>query len=67
MSPAILEPSQRQPVQTEHTEQRSWLRRYWALVVAGLLVLFIAGGASMSHYVRVRAVPAAPPVSAPPR
>jgi hypothetical protein len=44
----------------------SWLKRHWALVVAGLLVVFIAGGASMSRLSRSRAAPAAPPpVSAP--
>jgi hypothetical protein len=46
----------------------SWLRRHWALVLAGLLVVFIAGGASMSRFARVRPPPAAPPpVSAPAR
>ena len=30
----------------------SWLKRYWALVVAGILVVFLAGGASMSRLVR---------------
>ena len=44
----------------------SFLRRYWALVLAGLLVLFVAGGASMSHLARVRA-PAPAVSTAPPR
>jgi hypothetical protein len=44
----------------------SWLRRHWALVLAGLLVLFVAGGASMAHFTPVRALPA-PAVSAAPR
>ncbi len=33
----------------------SWLRRHWALVLAGLLVLFVAGGASVARLARVRA------------
>jgi hypothetical protein len=43
-----------------------FLRRHWALVLAGLLVIFLAGGASMARFTRDRA--AAPPaVSSPPR
>jgi len=30
----------------------SWLRRHWALALAGLLVIFIAGGVSMSRLAR---------------
>ncbi len=50
---------------SKHLVIAPWLRRYWALMVAGLLVLFIAGGASMAHFARDRSAP--PPVSAPPR
>ena len=43
-----------------------FLRRHWALVLAGVLVIFVAGGASVARFTRDRA--AAPPaVSAPPR
>jgi hypothetical protein len=38
----------------------SWLRRHWALALAGLLVIFLAGGVSVSRLARDRA--AAPPV-----
>jgi hypothetical protein len=42
-----------------------FLRRHWALVLAGLLVVFVAGGASVARFTRDRA--AGPPVvSAPP-
>ncbi len=41
----------------------SWLRRHWALALAGLLVIFIAGGVSISRLAPDRAPP--PPVSAP--
>jgi hypothetical protein len=37
----------------------SWLRRHWALALAGLLVIFIAGGVSMSRLAPERV--AAPP------
>ena len=40
-----------------------WLKRHWALVIAGLLVVFIAGGVSMSRLARDRAAP--PNVSSP--
>ncbi len=41
-----------------------WLRHHWALVLAGLLVVLIAGGASVARFARDRA--AEPPaVSAP--
>jgi hypothetical protein len=43
----------------------SWLRRYWAIVVAGLLVIFVAGSVSMARLAQRTAVP--PAVSAPPR
>jgi len=43
-------------------EISSWLRRHWALALAGLLVVFIAGGVSMSRFAPDRAPP--PPVSA---
>jgi len=43
-----------------------FLKRHWALVLAGLLVIFLAGGASVARFTRDRAV-APPPVSAPPR
>ena len=44
----------------------SYVRRHWALLLAGLLVIFLAGGASVARFTRDRAaVP--PPVSAPPR
>jgi hypothetical protein len=43
----------------------SWLQRHWALVLAGLLVVFIAGGASMSRLVRNRPATEPPAVSAP--
>jgi len=42
-----------------------WLRRYWAIVVAGLLVVFAAGGVSMARLAHRGAV--LPAVSAPPR
>jgi hypothetical protein len=42
----------------------SWLRRHWALALAGLLVIFVAGGASMSRLARNR-VAAPPAVSSP--
>jgi len=32
-----------------------WLRRHWALALGGLLVVFVAGGASVSRLARVRA------------
>ena len=42
-----------------------FLRRHWALVLAGLLVVFLAGGASVARFNRDRG--AQPPaVSAPP-
>jgi hypothetical protein len=31
--------------------QTSWLRRHWALLLAGLLVIFVAGGVSISRLV----------------
>jgi hypothetical protein len=37
----------------------SWLRRHWALVLAGLLVIFVAGGVSVSRLAPQRV--AAPP------
>jgi hypothetical protein len=40
----------------------SWLRRHWALALAGLLIISVAGSASMSRLARHRA---APPISAP--
>jgi len=41
-----------------------FLKRHWALVLAGLLVVFVAGGASVARFTRDRA--AAPPaVSSP--
>jgi hypothetical protein len=43
----------------------SWLRRHWALVLAGLLVVFVAGGASVARFARQRAAVSPPPVSAP--
>ena len=42
-----------------------FLRRHWALVLAGLLVVFIAGGASVARFTRDRAD--APAVSSAPR
>jgi hypothetical protein len=42
-----------------------FVRRHWALMVAGLLVIFVAGGASVARFARNRAVPP-PAVSAPP-
>ena len=42
-----------------------FVRRHWALVLAGLLVIFVAGGASVARFARDRA--SAPPVSAAPR
>ncbi|HKA16465.1 MAG TPA: hypothetical protein VKH41_15690 [Myxococcota bacterium] len=44
----------------------SWLRRHWAIVLAGLLVLFVAGGASMARFARVPSPAPLPPVSLPP-
>jgi hypothetical protein len=44
----------------------AFLRRHWALVLAGLLVVFLAGGASVARFTRDRAT-APPAVSAPPR
>jgi len=32
----------------------AWVWRHWALVLAGLLVVFIAGGVSMTHLTRER-------------
>jgi len=43
-----------------------FLKRHWALLLAGLLVVFVAGGASVAHFARDRSV-VPPPVSAPPR
>jgi hypothetical protein len=42
-----------------------FVRRHWALVLAGLLVVFLAGGASVARFTRDRAADP-PAVSAPP-
>jgi hypothetical protein len=44
----------------------SFVKRHWALVLAGALVVFLAGGASVARLTRDRAH-APPAVSAPPR
>jgi hypothetical protein len=43
-----------------------FLKRHWALVLAGLLVVFVAGGASVARFTRDLAS-APPAVSSPPR
>jgi hypothetical protein len=43
----------------------AWLQRHWALVLAGLLVVFLAGGASVARFVRMRAAAPPPAVSSP--
>jgi hypothetical protein len=43
----------------------SWVKRHWALVLAGLLVVFLAGGASVARFTRDRA--AEPPAVSAPR
>ena len=42
-----------------------FLKRHWALVLAGLLVVFVAGGASVARFTRDLAGP--PAVSSPSR